>query len=189
MKKIIYTRPDGGLSVVHPVEGARLGHSITLADGTVLDSNDPVQRLTKQAPQPVPVDELRRGWPVAGAIANWAETEDEFLARVKAKVLPADAINSQIVDEAAVPTDRTFRNAWEQAGATVTVSMAKARNLQEAEINRRRREKIRDLLEREALGENVTADKATVRAVNARTLVNSATTTEELKAVMPTELL
>ena len=40
-------------------------------------------------------------------------TEDDALARAMKK-LPEDAINPQVVEESDIPTDRTFRNAWEQ---------------------------------------------------------------------------
>jgi hypothetical protein len=69
MKRIIYTRPDGGLSIVIPVINT------------------------------------------TGEMDGF--TEDDALARAMKK-LPEDAINPQVVEESDIPTDRTFRNAWEQ---------------------------------------------------------------------------
>ena len=99
MKKIIYTRPDGGLSIITPVEGARLALSVTLAD----------QKITSD--RPVPVDLFLRRWPVSGAVVEWAETEDEFVARIAAKDVPA-GLAFQIVSADKFPADRTNRNKW-----------------------------------------------------------------------------
>ena len=130
MRKIIYTRPDGGVCVVS-----------------------------------VPVD------------------TDAALAAAQARLV--DAANVQIVDESVIPTDRTFRNAWVQSGVTVSVDLPRARTIQESKIVTAQRAKIRGILEREALGENVASEKASVRAINGRALVDSANTSDELKAAFP----
>ena len=64
MKKIIYTRPDGGLSVVHPTEGARLAYSVRLANGTVLGIRKELREAGVQATIE-PIDRFLRIWPVA----------------------------------------------------------------------------------------------------------------------------
>ena len=134
MRKIVFTRPDGGVSVVS-----------------------------------VPVD------------------TDAALAAAQAK-LPVDAANIQIVDESVIPTDRTFRDSWVQSGGGVVVDLPKARDIQEVKIRAAQRKKIRDILEREALGDNVAAEKASIRAVNPRTLVDNANDVAELKSTFPASL-
>lgn len=136
MKKIIYTRPDGGLFIVSPAPAAQLP----------------------------------------------TETEDEFVGRIMTKDVPADAINVQIVDATLIPTDRTFRSARKP---DLTVDMPRAREIQESRMETSRGVKMRDLLVREELGENVAADKAALRAINSRALCQAAQTPEELKAVIP----
>jgi hypothetical protein len=111
MNKIIYSKPDGSLCVVSPAEGRRLANSITLSNGMVVSSTNP----------PQPVDTIMRTWPVAGATADWVETEDEFLNRIKAKDVPSDAITPVIVDAAAIPADRSKRRAWRQNGALIEI--------------------------------------------------------------------
>lgn len=101
MKKIIFTNADGGLSIVHPVEGFRLASSVVLSDGS---------KLSSEAPKSV--DQFVRGWPVAGAVAQWVETEDAFVVRVVNKDVPPGAANVQIVDVSQLPTDRAMRAAW-----------------------------------------------------------------------------
>ena len=139
MKKIIYTRPDGGVSVVSPAPAAQF----------------------------------------------LSETEDEFLARIQAKDVPSDAINPQIVDESTIPADRTFRNALRQNGSILIHDMPTCRQIQEQRMETSRRIKMHNLLMREELGENVAAEKAVLRAINARALCQAAQTPEELKAAMP----
>jgi hypothetical protein len=82
MRKIIYTRPDGGFSVLHPVRNT-IGETLT--------------------------------------------TDAEIEQRAWDK-LPDDAINPQFVEADAIPTDRTFRNAWEDNGG-INVNMPKAKDL------------------------------------------------------------
>jgi hypothetical protein len=120
MKKIVFTRPDGGVSVVHPFEGARLCLSIALNDGRILKPDSEGS---------VTADTFLRRWPVDGAVAEWAETEDEFAARIAAKDVPADAANVSVVDEEEIPADRTFRDAWVHNGAAVVHDMPKAREI------------------------------------------------------------
>lgn len=150
MKRIIYTRPDGGLSVVVPVEGARLAFSVTLKDGTqhvsssqVLAEEDEGRRLTVYA---LPVDNIFRRWPVDVAAADWAETEDQFLARLAAKDVPGDATNVQIVDEAVIPSGRTFRNAWAHCQVNgCRIDMPKARAIACDMLRRERSERFKKL--------------------------------------------
>lgn len=186
MNKIIYTRADGGLSVFNPVEGARLASSVTLA-GDVLTADEPQS-----------VDQFLRRWPVDGAIAEWAETEEEFIARISPKSIPADASNIAIVDPSAIPADRTFREAWAHGGKTVIVDMGKA-----VEIHKGRLREIRQPLlaaldvkfmkaleagDTKARDDIVTAKQA-LRDVTSDPALGAAKTPEALKAVMPAALV
>jgi hypothetical protein len=112
MKVIAYTRPDGGVTVMRAAPGARLARAITV-DG---------QRI--ESAEPVPVDAFMRGWPVDGAVADWAETEDEFIERMRAAHVPAEATDVTVIDESAVPADRTQRDRWRiKDGAIVIASV------------------------------------------------------------------
>jgi hypothetical protein len=114
-------------------------------------------------------------------------TEDDALARAMA-LLPSTAINPQIIEPADIPADRTFRDALEVSGGALVHNMAKARAIQEDHIRRAQLRRARELLERELIGDDVAADKAAVRAINARNLVNAVSTPEALKATMPASL-
>lgn len=114
MKKIIYMQPNGISAVVSPAEGARLAISVTVGDKTMRPDS------------PIPADQFMRGWPVAGAVVEWAETEDEFLNRIAAKDVPNGTLY-EIVESENIPTDRTFRDAWKSGNGRVEHDIEKCK--------------------------------------------------------------
>lgn len=191
MKKIIYTTAEGGLSIVHPVEGSRLAFSITLDDGTVLP---PGADAPEFKGSPRPVDSILRRWPVDGAVAKWAETEDAFVARIRDKDVPADATDVQIVEAAAIPADRTFRNAWKAGVGIITHDMDKAREIHKDNLRRMRAPRLAaldvayqradesgDIAEKQ----RIAAEKQKLRDVTADPRIAAATDIAELKITIP----
>ena len=148
MKKIIYTRPDGGLSVVTPVINT---------------------------------------YPVREDI-----TENQALDRAMKK-LPADALNVRVVDEADIPTDRTFRNAWKDAGSgAVTHDMEKCREIHKDRLRAYRAPQLAALdvayMRADELGDakekaRVAAEKQALRDITKHPAIAAATTPEELKNI------
>lgn len=187
MKKVIYTRPDGGMSVFNPCEGARLAFGVLDAAGNYI----------AVSAKPLPVDRFMRRWPVAGVTAQWAETEDEFISRVAAKSVPADASNVQIVEPDVIPTDRTFRNAWKPDAGAVVVDMVKAVAIHKDRLREIRAPKLAalDAEYMMAMEQNdtarmqiVAARKQALRDVTADPSLTAAKTPEELKAAIPEAL-
>jgi hypothetical protein len=179
MKKIIYTRPDGGVSVVHPAEGARLAHGVRSVDGK-FERVGPTQ----------PIDRFFRRWPVDGMVADWAETEDEFIARVAARSVPADATNVRVVDESEIPGDRVFRDAWKDAGGKLDVDFAKAQEITKERLRRERAPLLEVLdvqfmraVETGADTTAIVAEKQRLRDLPA--LADSAGSLDQLKALKP----
>ena len=153
MRKIIYLRPDGGLSVVHPVIN-------TFGEAPGFTENDALQR----------------------ALAK----------------LPVNAINPQVVEANAIPTDRTFRNAWKVSGAGIAVDMPKAREIHRVKLRDLRKPKMEALdaayLRADETGDiaekqRIAAQKQALRNVTADPAIEAAQTPEQLKAVMPAILL
>lgn len=189
MKKIIYTRNDGGLSVVHPAEGARLAFAIKAVDGTDV----------MRSPNAVPVDSLMRRWPVDGVTAEWAETEDEFIARVLGKSVPHEAVNVAVVEESVLPADRTFRDAWKHdGGGVVGHDMEKCRNIHKDRLRELRKPKLAALdVAYSRADENgdavrkreIAAQKQSLRDVTNAPEIQAAKTIEELKGAVPSVLL
>ena len=149
MKKIIFSRPDGGLSVIHPV----------------INSNETL-------------------------------TEDEAIDRAR-KDIPPEAIDVQIVDESAIPSDRTFRNAWTVVAGAVEHDMAKCREIHTDKL-RTLRKPLLERLDMEYLRADergdaagkvaIAAQKQALRDVTSDPAIAAARTPEDLKAVMPEAL-
>lgn len=187
MKAVVYKRPDGGISVFRPFEGARLAFFITLPDGSRLPSG--VAPFTERR-----VDSIVRGWPVDGAVAEWAEPEEAFLSRLLAHSLPDHATNVRVVEASEVPADRTFRNAWKDEGFVITVDMPQAREIHRDYLRELRKPKLEALdvqyliaqeQGNQALMAGIAAQKQVLRDATDYPAIEAATTPEELKAAIP----
>jgi len=124
-KRIIYTRPDGGVSIIVPAPSF-----------------------------------------IAGLMAE-GKTEDEAVAIVHGKDVPADAVNPQTVEAASLPSDREFRNAWEKPGANITISLAKAKTTAQRFIAALVRQEIGFLQDRRTQAE-IENDGTLVGQIDAR---------------------
>ena len=145
MKRIIYTRPDGGVSVV--------------------------------VPAPDFVAEFK--------------TEADALAVIQSGV-QASATNVAVCDAADIPADRMFRNAWRRSIAgppMISIDMPAARAIHALRINEAVRAKAGDLINREAMGEDVTTEKIALRDINVQQQINVAKTPEELAVIWPAQLI
>lgn len=148
MKKILYSRPDGGMSVVVPC--------ISVDDPQGFTEEDALQRA------------LRKDVPVGVAVA--------------------------VVEDAQLPAERTFRNAWKQQGNAVTVDMPKAREIWRDKIRIARAPKFEplDVAWFKAVEANdvvamtdIKAKKKALRDAPADPRIEAAKTPEDLKKVWP----
>lgn len=115
-------------------------------------------------------------------------TEDVGIAAVMAKDIPTDATDVSICDTSEIPSDREFRNAWVRSGRGAAVDITKAREVQRERIETARRLAARDILEREALGEDVAAEKAALANIRAADIVGTVQSVAALKAAWPAGL-
>lgn len=148
MKRIVYTRPDGGVSVVVPAPKAK----------------------------------------------HADETEAEFLARISAAI-PQGASDITVCDEAEIPSDRTYRDAWERGSAAlVTVSMTKAKEIQRGRLRDARPAKFVDLdgkwMQAVAAGNDteaarIEAERQVLRDLPQDPAIAAAKTPDELKTTWP----
>ena len=118
---------------------------------------------------------------------------DEALAKAMAK-LPAFATNAKIVDSAAIPQDRTFRNAWRQNGSLGEHDMGKARGIHREALRRLRAPKLAALdtayLRADEMGDapakaRIAAEKQALRDVTDDPAIDTASTPETLRAAIP----
>lgn len=144
MKKIIFTCPDGGVLVVHPLRNT-IGETLT--------------------------------------------TDAEIEQRAWDK-LPADAINPMFVDESAIPTDRTFRNAWEHGGDSVTQNIIKVKVIAHDKRRQARSAEFAPLDIKATIPSEAAAAETARQAVRDKyaamqTAIDASSTIEQIKAVMP----
>tara|TARA_R100001015_G_C4569043_1_gene127413 strand:+ start:386 stop:835 length:450 start_codon:yes stop_codon:yes gene_type:complete len=59
--------------------------------------------------------------------------ENKTIEEIAAKVVP-DGISYEIIEDSAVPTDRSFRDAWKQNSKTIETDMTKAREVHKQKI-------------------------------------------------------
>lgn len=153
-KRIVYTRPDGGMSIVCP------------------------------APE---------------FMARFPD-EESALQRVMER-LPADISDITICEVSEIPTDRTFRDAWQRdktpSPDVVGIDMEKARTIHMDRIRERRNAKLQALdapwMRAMGQGDSATAsqvegERQKLRDVPQRFDLKKARTPDELKALWPSEL-
>lgn len=99
-KRIIFPTDDGGVGVIIPAPAAR---------GQVVVSEAVLETVLVPATEEIPEHEEQR---VVTPAVYRDETDDEFAAWVAAKDVP-EGKPFKIVDVSDIPSDRTFRDAWE----------------------------------------------------------------------------
>lgn len=193
MKVIVWTRADGAFSIFAPTERARRARSVTFKDGTSLTAD----RISGGQNADLPRERIIRDSKLDLIESiEWAETEDEFLSRLRVVVVPNDAINVRVIDDADVPQDRTFRKAWRDTGA-IGVDMVKAREIHRDLLRAVRKPLFEPLdaayLKADEAGDTaekqrIAAKKQALRDVTKHPGIEAAKSTDELKAVMPPAL-
>lgn len=116
---------------------------------------------------------------------NWSGTIEE-LAR---KDVP-NGLDYSIVDTSKIPTDRTFRAAWEKGtnSKPVKINMDKARNIHMGRIRKARDKEMAQLDIEQLKGNDVAVQKKTLRDLPDTLDLTVASTPDELKALWPNEL-
>ena len=101
-KRIIYPTDDSGVAIIIPAPEARK---------QVLVSEAVTETVIVPATEDAPEHEQTN---IITPAVYRDETDEEFLQWIAAKDVPAGK-TFQIVDVSDIPSDRTFRNAWEFA--------------------------------------------------------------------------
>jgi hypothetical protein len=177
VKVIVTTNTDGNVAVCQPSPDARL---VTTDNGNVpFYKSGEIKRL--------PPDEI-----------PWSETEDEFVARIRAKDVPADAPNVVIIEDTDLP-GRKFRDAWKQNAASgkPEVDMPRARDIHMNKIRVVRNEELakEDINFQRAIEADdasaktsVATKKQALRDLPATFDLSGANTDDELDTLWPAEL-
>ena len=102
----------------------------------------------------------------------------------------------EIVEDSAIPSDRSFRNAWKQNSKTIETDMTKAREIHKTNIRNARTPKFTELdvefqkaLETSASTTDIVAKKQALRDAPADSGIDSASDADALKAQWKTDIL
>ena len=117
------------------------------------------------------------------------ESEQDWLARIIAKDVPADSSNVRIVEESEIPADRTFRDAWVHDGEKLAHDMDAAREIHMKRIRAARNKELSRLDVEQLKGNDVSARKQELRDLPQTFDLSVAATTDALKALWPEGLL
>ena len=105
-------------------------------------------------------------------------------------------LSYEIVEDSAIPTDRSFRNAWKQNGKTIETDMTKAKEIHKTNIRKARIPKLAELdieyqraTETSANTSDIVAKKQALRDAPAASGISTASNTTELKAQWDTSIL
>lgn len=109
---------------------------------------------------------------------------------------PGEYVSHTVVDEALIPSDRTFRNAWKLAENALIIDMPTARTIHTNRIRAVRNLKLdkldKDLAKAAEQGhttDSIKTLKQTLRDIPQNFDLTQATTPEELAGLWPNELL
>jgi|TARA_R110000765_G_scaffold37213_6_gene82569 hypothetical protein len=126
-------------------------------------------------------------------------TEAEAFAWAKSKSIPAGSTNVREIEEAQVPTDRSYRDSWEADGATkIKHNMPKARDIHRDKMRAVRAPKLTaldiDYQRADETGDtvkksNIVAAKVALRDVTAVPEIEAATDIDGLKTAWPDVLV
>ena len=107
-----------------------------------------------------------------------------------------DGLSYEIVEDSAIPTDRTFRDAWKQNSKTIETDITKAREVHKQNIRNARQEKLAELdiefqkaLETSSSTTDIVSKKQALRDAPADSAIASADTEAKLKAQWNTSIL
>ena len=105
-------------------------------------------------------------------------------------------LSYEIVEDSAIPTDRSFRNAWKQNSKTIETDITKAKKIHKTNIRLARKDKLAELdiefqkaLETSASTTDIVSKKQALRDAPADSAIASASNEAELKAQWNTSIL
>ena len=107
-----------------------------------------------------------------------------------------DGLSYEIVEDSAIPTDRTFRNAWKQNSKTIETDITKAKEIHKINIRNAREPKLAELdiefqraLETSSSTTDIVSKKQALRDAPADSAIAAASNEAELKAQWNTSIL
>lgn len=116
-------------------------------------------------------------------------TDEQYEQHVWERTLSQrpDAVNPRYIEDAEIPGDETFRDAWVDGGdqAGIVVDMPKAREIHMARIRHTRNVKLKELDIETMKGRDVQSEKQVLRDLPQTFDLSVAQTPEQLKELWP----
>tara|TARA_R110002012_G_C11549104_1_gene602270 strand:+ start:422 stop:838 length:417 start_codon:yes stop_codon:yes gene_type:complete len=122
-----------------------------------------------------------------GTVAVVTPATGVSTATIQSKVVPSGTA-SVVVADSIVPVDRTFRDAWELSGSTITVDLVKAKAIATANIRETAVAAAKISANQTALSETVTHVLATIYSAHgtAKAAIAGAANVATVKTLMDT---
>ena len=127
--------------------------------------------------------------PVCNTVGETLTTDAEIEQRSWNK-LPVDAVNPVFIDESAIPTDRTFRDAWEHGENSIIQNINKSKAIAHDKRRQARSAEFAPLDIKATIPSEATAAETARQVIRAKyatmqTAIDAALTIDEIKAAMP----
>ena len=127
----------------------------------------------------------------SGGVAVIIPTGELSIEEVAAKDVP-EGVAYEIVEDDAIPSDRTFRNAWVANGAAVDVDLDQAKSIGHDKRRAARTEEFKphdEVIMKQIPGADATAAEAARAAIRTKyeqvqTAIDAATTPEDIKTAL-----
>ena len=127
----------------------------------------------------------------SGGVAVIIPTGELSIEEVAAKDVP-EGVAYEIVEDDAIPSDRTFRNAWVANGAAVDVDLDQAKSIGHDKRRAARAEEFKphdEVIMKQIPGADATAAEAARAAIRTKyeqvqTAIDAATTPEDIKTAL-----
>jgi hypothetical protein len=185
-KAIAYKSEDGQTGIFYPNQGARRVVSLERDDHIVVFKREALlQEFTTDYTQPVPKE-----------IA--LEDAAAFMARMTEIGVPPGSTDVVIIDDATLPSDKTYRAAWRHNADGVYIDIESARALHRDWLREMRKAIFADLDEeylradeiadestKAAAKADIVKRKAELRDVTIDPRIDAAKTVDELKLAIP----
>ena len=127
----------------------------------------------------------------SGGVSVIIPTGELSIEEVAAKDVP-EGVAYEIVEDDAIPSDRTFRNAWVANGAAVDVDLDQAKSIGHDKRRAARAEEFKphdEVIMKQIPGADATAAEAARAAIRTKyeqvqTAIDAATTPEDIKTAL-----
>ncbi len=124
-----------------------------------------------------------------GGVSVITPTNEKYIDIILLKDVPKTATNVEVVEEDDIPIDRTFRDAWKQAGTRITHDMNECKNIAHCHRREMRAYEFSPLDIKATIPSEAEAAEAERQGIRDKheiiqADIDTATTPEDIKAIL-----